>query len=198
MIIKICGITNQADAETAVTAGATALGFNFWPKSPRFVSIETARAIAGGLPAPVWKVGLFVDETAARMEETMQEAGMDVAQVHGPLDGPLAVRYWRAFPATAPNLRGLLAGMQAEAAVIDTPAGEARGGTGRSFDWTLAAGLPGHIVLAGGLGPDNVQEAIRVARPWGVDACSRLESAPGIKDPEKVRAFVAAIRSICT
>ena len=198
MIIKICGITRPADAETAVAAGATALGFNFWPKSPRFVSIEAARAIARGLPAAVWKVGLFVDETPARIEQTMQEAGMDLAQIHGPLDGPLAVRHWRAFPANTPNLARLLAGMQAEAAVIDTPAAEARGGTGRSFDWTLAAGLPGRIVLAGGLGPDNVQRAIAAAKPWGVDACSRLESAPGIKDPEKVRAFVAAIRSQCT
>jgi len=198
MIIKICGITNMADAETAAEAGATALGFNFWPKSPRFVSVEVARAIAGRLPASVWKVGLFVDEPAAQIEKIMLDAKMDVAQVHGSLDAPLAVRHWRAFAATTRDLAGELARMKAEAAVIDTPAGEARGGTGRAFDWTLAAGLPGRIVLAGGLGPDNVGEAIAAAKPWGVDACSRLESSPGIKDPEKVRAFVAAIRASCT
>ena len=198
MIIKICGITNIADAETAAEAGATALGFNFWLKSPRFVSVEVARAIAGRLPASVWKVGLFVDEPAAQIEKIMLDAKMDVAQVHGSLDAPLAVRHWRAFAATTRDLAGELARMKAEAAVIDTPAGQARGGTGRTFDWTLAAGLPGRIVLAGGLGPDNVGEAIAAAKPWGVDACSRLESSPGIKDPEKVRAFVAAIRASCT
>ena len=86
--------------------------------------------------------------------------------------------------------------MSAEAAVIDTPAGPERGGTGRTFDWTLAAQLPGRIVLAGGLGPDNVADAIRAVRPWGVDACSRLESSPGRKDAEKVRAFIANIRDL--
>ena len=190
MIIKVCGITNRQDACESVAAGADALGFNFWPKSPRFVAEETARRLAGECPPHVLKVAVFVDETADRIEALMQRIGLDVAQVHGPLDRPLAVRHWLACAAGAPPPDDATA----EAFVVDTPSVEQRGGTGRAFDWSLAKGLPGRIVLAGGLAADNVADAIRAARPWGVDACSRLEQAPGRKDPAKVRAFIEAAR----
>jgi phosphoribosylanthranilate isomerase len=192
MIIKVCGITNREDAEAAAEAGADALGFNFWPGSPRYLSPEMAGRVIEA--ARVLKVGVFVDETAERIEAMMREMRLDVAQVHGGLDRPPGVRHWRALPPSAPGLRAVLEHLDAEAALVDTPSGAQQGGTGRTFDWSLAAGLPGRIILAGGLGPDNVAEAIRTVRPWGVDACSRLESRPGRKDHEKVRAYVEAAR----
>jgi phosphoribosylanthranilate isomerase len=105
----------------------------------------------------------------------------------------LRARFWQAFSA-GPDLAARMGGSAAEAFLIDTPAGAARGGTGRTFDWDLVRGLPGRIVLAGGLGPDNVAEAVRQVRPWGVDACSRLVSAPGRKDAAKVRALIQRVR----
>jgi len=194
MIIKICGITTEADAAACARAGATALGFNFWPRSPRYVTPQEASRPLAAVPSGVLKVGVFVDETAAVIESLVGELMLDVAQVHGTLDRPLVVRHWTAYSASTPGLKEILQSTGAEAVLIDTPAGEERGGTGRTFDWSLAAGLLGHVILAGGLGPDNVAEAIAAARPWGVDASSRLEVAPGRKDIHKVRAFVEAAR----
>lgn len=191
-LIKICGITALEDALAACDAGADALGFNFWPRSPRYVEPERAARIIERIPGDALAVGVFVDETAERIEEIAAAAGIEVAQLHGECGVP-RLRWWKALEA-GPDVRRAMEQWDAEAFLLDAPAGARRGGTGRAFDWTLARGLPGRIVLAGGLGPDNVKEAIRVARPWGVDACSRLESAPGRKDPEKVRAFVREVR----
>ena len=191
-LIKICGITALEDALAACDAGADALGFNFWPRSPRYIEPERAAQIIERIPGNVLAVGVFVDEEAERIEATAAAAGIEVAQLHGACGVP-RLRWWKALEA-GPEARREMEQFEAEAFLLDTPAGAQRGGTGRAFDWTLACGLPGRIVLAGGLGPDNVREAIRAARPWGVDACSRLESAPGRKDPEKVRAFVRAVR----
>lgn len=191
-LIKICGITALEDALAACDAGADALGFNFWPRSPRYVEPERAARIIERIPGDALAVGVFVDETAERIEEIAAAAGIEVAQLHGECGVP-RLRWWKALEA-GPDVRRAMEQLDAEAFLLDAPAGAQRGGTGRAFDWTLARGLPRRIVLAGGLGPDNVKEAIRVARPWGVDACSRLESAPGRKDPEKVRAFVREVR----
>ena len=191
-LIKICGITALEDALAACDAGADALGFNFWPRSPRYIEPERAAQIIERIPGNVLAVGVFVDEPAERIEATAAAAGVEVAQLHGACGAP-RLRWWKALEA-GPDVRRQMKQSDAEAFLLDAPAGAQRGGTGRVFDWTLACGLPGRIVLAGGLGPDNVREAIRAARPWGVDACSRLESAPGRKDPEKVRAFVRAVR----
>jgi len=191
-VIKICGITALEDALAACDAGADALGFNFWPRSPRYIEPERAAQIIERIPGNVLAVGVFVDEAAERIEATAAAAGIEVAQLHG-ASGVPRLRWWKALEA-GPEARREMEQFEAEAFLLDTPAGAQRGGTGRAFDWTLARGLPGRIVLAGGLAPDNVREAIRAARPWGVDACSRLESAPGRKDPEKVRAFVRAVR----
>ena len=168
-IIKVCGITREADAWAAVEAGATAIGFNFWPGSPRYVPPQNWM-----WSLPVCKVGIFVGE----VPETW---GLDVAQIYGDAC-PAGVRIWRGVKPGA-------ARQGAEAYVWDVSEG-----TGRAFDWSLAHGLPERIVLAGGLDGSNVGAAIAAARPWGVDACSRLEAAPGVKDPVKVRAFVNAAK----
>jgi phosphoribosylanthranilate isomerase len=198
VFIKICGITSLEDAELAVAAGADALGFNFWPPSPRHISPQKAAAITAKLGSTTVKVGVFVDASTVDVTETVHSAGLDLAQIHGPVP-PLTVRFWQALSA-GPGLENQLqTAMQTsppEAFLIDTPAGARRGGTGRAFDWSLVRGLPGRIVLAGGLAPDNVAQAIREARPWGVDACSQLESAPGRKDPARVRAFIQAVREV--
>lgn len=178
MMIKVCGITNLEDAVAAVEAGASALGFNFYLGSPRYVAPEIAASIAACLPAHVIKVGVFVNESE-------DVAGMDVAQLHGDSAAP-AMRYWRAvrFSGALPN------DDNAEAFLLDTPSAHLHGGTGETFDWTRAYGLPGKIILAGGLDGTNVRTAIQQARPWGVDACSRIESAPGKKDLEKMKRFI--------
>jgi phosphoribosylanthranilate isomerase len=193
-LIKICGITALEDALAACDAGADALGFNFWPGSPRYIEPERASRIIERIPGHVLAVGVFVHETAERIEEIAAISGIEAAQLHGDCGVP-RLRWWKALEA-GPEVRRLIEQFPAEAFLLDAPAGAQHGGTGRTFDWKLAAGLPGRIVLAGGLGPDNVKEAIRAARPWGVDACSRLESAPGRKDAAKVRAFVRAVREM--
>jgi phosphoribosylanthranilate isomerase len=192
IVVKICGITSVEDALMAVEAGADALGFNFYRNSPRFTSIEKVAKIVQIVPQNTLKLGVFVDAGADEIARIMREVGLDLAQVHGESPG-LTVRFWQAF-AAGPALSERIDASSAEAFLIDTPASVQRGGTGRSFDWSLARGLSGKIVLAGGLGPDNVAEAIRQVRPWGVDACSRLESAAGRKDAAKVRALIQAVR----
>ncbi len=192
VLVKICGITCLEDALAAVEAGADALGFNFYPASPRFTTIEQVARIVQSVPQSTLKLGVFVDAGADEIATIVREVGLDLAQVHGDASG-LTVRFWQALSA-GPDLSGKTNIRNAEAFLVDTPAGAARGGTGLSFDWSLARNLPGKIVLAGGLGPDNVAEAIRQARPWGVDACSRLERAPGRKDTAKVRALIQAVR----
>lgn len=194
MIIKICGITNLEDALAAVEFGATALGFNFWKGSKRYLELPAANKIIQELPKTVLAVGVFVDAPATVMDRIAQEVGLDVVQLHGQLDRKPKTPLWQAYAANTEGLRENMGQSPAEAFLIDTPAGEQRGGTGKAFDWTLAAGLPGRIVMAGGLGADNVGGAIRAARPWGVDACSRLEVRPGKKDLQKMEDFVQAVR----
>lgn len=192
VLVKICGITCVEDALAAVEAGADALGFNFFPGSPRFTNIEKVANIVQKVPRNTLKVGVFVDTSAEEIARVVREAGLDLTQVHGETPG-LTVRFWQAL-AAGPGLSEKMQSSAAEAFLIDTPAGAQRGGTGRKFDWSLVQGLAGKIVLAGGLGPDNVAEAIRQVRPWGIDACSRLESVPGRKDAAKVRALIQAVR----
>jgi phosphoribosylanthranilate isomerase len=186
MMIKVCGITNREDALAAVDTGATALGFNFYPQSPRYISPETAAEISRDLN--VLKVGVFVNEADAAA--IAARAGMDILQMHGnerPDQLPTGVRVWKAFRVTSKWNSDTMTGYNVEAFLLDGPAP----GTGEGFDWNRAAGLS-NIILAGGLGPDNVAEAIRLVRPWGVDACSGLERAPGLKDHDKMRRFVRA------
>jgi len=207
LLVKICGITSTEDAALAVDAGADAVGFVLWPGSPRAVSPERAAAIARDIPEPVLRVGVFVDASAEEMARTADAVGLDLLQLHGEeppsalagLPRPVlkAVRVGDGFsPSEALGHAVVAAGI-----LVDTRLpGEARvhGGTGVAFDWSLVATLRDRVpflVLAGGLGPSNVAEAIRAVRPHGVDVSSGVESGPGRKDPEKVRAFVEAARS---
>jgi phosphoribosylanthranilate isomerase len=195
IVVKICGITTLDDALQAAEAGASALGFNFWPRSKRYITPAAAAAITEKLPADMLKVGVFVDAAESEFTAIASEAGLDIVQLHGaPAISP-SIRHWLAFSATAAGIQATMEKSGAEAFLMDTPAGDERGGTGRTFDWSLVRDLPGRIVLAGGLGPDNVAQAIRKVRPWGVDACSRLESSPGRKDHAKVTEFIRAARS---
>jgi phosphoribosylanthranilate isomerase len=197
MILKICGITNQDDATAATRAGATAIGFNFYPKSPRYIAPERAAAIATA--EGVRRIGVFVNERRERVEEIARVASLDTAQLHGDestADYPESLAVWKAFRVGPGfDLSGAGRNSRAEALVLDGPAGELYGGAGRTFDWTLAAASGRHIILAGGLDASNVAQAIALARPWGVDACSRLETAPGIKDHKKMNEFLQAAKA---
>jgi phosphoribosylanthranilate isomerase len=183
MMIKICGITRREDAMVAVEAGATALGFIFYPKSPRYVTPSAAAALGEGLTT--WKVGVFVDESPAAIEVVMRAANLDVAQIYGS-EIPANTRVWRAIRSTEPRASASGQTLNIEAILFDGPA------NGISFDWTSALDPEHKVIVAGGLDASNVAEAIRIAKPWGVDASSKLESAPGIKDHDKVKAFIKA------
>ena len=201
MIVKVCGITRREDAEAAVEAGASALGFIFYKPSPRYVTPENACELGESLN--VWKVGVFVDESPASIEAVMRAASLDVAQIYGgaALSG---TRIWRAIRISVdglprPHGQGLQTlpiragwkseSQQAEALFLDSH------GNGVSFNWTLARDAAEKVIIAGGLDASNVAEAIRIARPWGVDASSKLEVSPGIKDHDKMRRFIDAARN---
>ncbi|HWQ53652.1 MAG TPA: phosphoribosylanthranilate isomerase [Bryobacteraceae bacterium] len=192
MIVKICGITNREDALAAIEGGAAALGFNFWPRSPRYVAPRLAAEIGAALPASVWKVGVFVNEPLAA--EIAREIGLDIVQLHGdetPAAYPAGFRVWKAARVEAGFDLAAWDACPAEALLLDGPAGALYGGAGAAFDWNLARGAK-KIVLAGGLDASNVRAAIEQAHPWGVDACSRIEAAPGRKDHRRMAAFLKA------
>ena len=190
MMVKICGITNREDALAAIEGGAAALGFNFYPASPRYITPEAAAEISAGLPG-VWKVGVFVDEAPERVLRIAQQAGLDIAQLHGSESRenyPQGIRVWKAIRVRDGQVPKIL-DFRAEAVLLDGPA------TGQSFDWRNIPGMSrfaGKLILAGGLDAGNVRSAIEQAHPWGVDACSRLESAPGRKDHFKMAEFLKA------
>ena len=195
MILKICGITGANDAATAIEAGATAIGFNFYPRSPRYISPDHAAAI---LTPGARRVGVFVNEAAARIEEIARLAGLDIAQLHGDeaaADYPAALAIWKAARVGEGFTFAPYEDAPAEALLLDGPAAELYGGAGRTFDWRLAARSNKRIIVAGGLDASNVARAIQLAKPWGVDACSRIESAPGIKDHRKMIDFLQAAKA---
>ena len=207
LVVKICGITCPEDGRLAVEAGADALGFVFWPGSPRSIDPLEASAVSRGLPESVLRVGVFVDASRDELERIVDAADLDVLQLHGnePLEALAALprpvlKAVRVGPGFAVD-EALRAAEAAAGLVVDTRLpGEAQspGGTGVAFDWSLVSGLAGRVpflMLAGGLGPGNVAEAIRAVRPHGVDVSSGVESRPGRKDGAKVRAFVEAARA---
>lgn len=183
MMVKVCGITRREDALVAAEAGASAIGFIFYPQSPRYIVPERAAELGEGLD--LWKVGIFVDETPAAIEAVMRAAHLDIVQVYGG-GSPAGARVWKAFRVADSFDCALAEG--AEAVFLDSAK------NGASFDWNLARKAGPKVIVAGGLDASNVAVAIDAAKPWGVDASSKLESAPGIKDYEKVRAFVKAAR----
>lgn len=211
--IKICGVTRPSDACAIAAAGADAIGLNFYAGSSRHLSRDQAHAITASLPAVVQKVGVFVNATAAEIRELAAAAPLDWIQLHGDEPpglvaelAPLGViRAWRIGPGAWERLATYLAecrrqGALPRAILLDAAQGAAYGGTGKTLDWSevarhraILAGLP--LILAGGLRPENVAEAIRVARPDGVDTASGVEIRPGEKDPARVQAFVAAAKA---
>jgi indole-3-glycerol phosphate synthase/phosphoribosylanthranilate isomerase len=201
IVLKICGITNQEDADAATAAGATAIGFNFYPRSPRYIAPERAAGISTA--SGVRRVGVFVNDSRQRVEEVVRIAALDVAQLHGdetPADYPATVAVWKAERMSRQFRFSDFKNLPAEALLLDGPAAELYGGAGKTFDWSLldsttpaAAGR--RIILAGGLDAGNVALAVAVAHPWGVDACSRIESAPGQKDHKKMNQFLQAAKA---
>jgi len=201
--IKICGITNLDDALLAAELGADALGFIFYPKSPRYVSPDTVREIIAHLPPFVVTVGVFVDEAAAVVRDLAAQVGLDWVQAHGqePPDycrslGRRVIKGFRMKDASSlQDLEPYRGAVQA--LLLDTYKKGQVGGTGENFDWRLAreAKKYGQVILAGGLTPDNVAQAIKVAQPQAVDTASGTEAAPGRKDVEKLRAFFKAVKN---
>ncbi len=192
MMVKICGITNRDDAFAAMEAGASAIGFNFYPASPRYISPTGAAIIGEKIPASVWKVGIFVSEGADSVAKIAINVGLDVAQLYG-MSEARGIRIWRACRTNDDIVNGV-SDQTVEALLLDAPSEEddEYGGTGKTFDWSRAKGLTKKIIVAGGLDASNVRQAIEASQPWGVDACSRLEKSPGIKDHEKMRQFIKA------
>ena len=201
MLIKICGITRLEDAQFAVACGANALGFVFWPDSPRSIDPARARAIAAVLPPFVTPVGVFVNQPAEYVNEVAAAVGLGVVQLHGDESIEFAASLRR------PVLKAMaLNAMTLNHAIDRWPAGMMvlldahdpvrRGGTGRTIDWTAAASVAARrpIVLAGGLTPDNVAGAIEQVRPFGIDVSSGVEAAPGVKDHGRLRQLFDAIR----
>jgi phosphoribosylanthranilate isomerase len=205
LFVKVCGITSPEDGAAAAEAGADAIGLVFWPESPRAVTVEQARAIGAALPPSVVRVGVFVNAGRDDMARVADAAGLDLLQLHGdeppealaglPRRALKAIRVGDGFaPEDALRYEGRAAGL-----LLDTRASGAPGGTGRPFDWSLVRGVRERarfLLLAGGLGPENVRGAIEAVRPDGVDASSLLEAAPGRKDHGRVRAFVEEVRAM--
>ena len=197
--VKICGVTDPANALAAVELGADYLGLNFYPGSPRFVdagrALEIARAVAGRVPL----VGVFVNAPGGQIEEIAGRVGLDLVQLSGD-EGPEAVapfagRALKAFRTGAlPDREEIASYGDLWGVLIDAPHGSLYGGTGAAWDYGSASGFSGRLFLAGGLGPDNVRRAVETARPWGVDVCSRVESAPGVKDLELLRRLFLEVR----
>ncbi len=210
---KICGITNLEDALTAVDAGADALGFVFYESSPRRIDPEAARKIVKELPEMIEKVGVFVNQTEESICVLADAAGLTAVQLHGDNEDPHVADL---IAERRPHLK-VVVGISmhhpkpegwammwhpdvVHAFLVDSGNSSNYGGTGKTFDWQASQrsieeiARLGRVVVAGGLTPGNVTAAIRMLRPWGVDVASGVETRPGMKDREKVRAFVAAVR----
>jgi phosphoribosylanthranilate isomerase len=199
--VKICGITSRDDARAAVEAGADALGFVFVEGTPRWIEPEAAAAITAELPPFITAVGVFADRTTSEIERIAAVSGISVAQLHG--DEPpeacvqLRIPFVKAIRiAREGDLAHLAAYKEARAFVLDAYDPARLGGTGRTFPWAIAreAARQHRIVLAGGLTPDNVAEAIAQVRPYAVDVSSGVETSPGRKDHRKLRAFIERAR----
>lgn len=199
MMVKICGVTRVEDAIAAVSLGATAIGFIFWAGSPRRIAPSDARAIADSLPPEVLKVGVFVDAAPEDIRRAIDGAHLTAAQLHGDDSAPaaraLATRVFKAMSleqvsdAALEEWRGI-------PILLDAHDPVRRGGTGRTIDWSRAATVAARhdVILAGGLRPDNVVDAITRVRPYGIDVSSGVEASPGVKDHDKLRGLFDALR----
>lgn len=204
--VKICGITNAEDAKAAVDAGADAIGFVLYRKSPRFVEAELVKRIVAGLPPFVSPVGVFVNEDMKKVRDLMDSCGLALAQLHGdenaaycealgrPVLKGIRLRDRSALLALAEySGRALVRGF-----VVDAFSEETYGGTGQVADWTLAAEAAeaAKVLLAGGLTPENVGKAIEQVKPYGVDVSSGVEASPGKKDHAKIQAFIRSVKLV--
>lgn len=205
--VKICGITNLEDALLAVKFGADELGFNFYKKSQRYISPDAARKIIDELPPNILKVGVFVNESIDSIDRIAKVACLDTIQLHGDEDFSCVSRVRKrtglqvikALRITSESVIGDAMDYDSDAILLDSYSSSERGGTGETADWDVAQEVGifvphAQLYLAGGLSAVNVAEAIRKVRPYAVDACSRLESAPGKKDPEKLEKFISAAK----
>ncbi|WP_242396363.1 phosphoribosylanthranilate isomerase [Anaeromyxobacter oryzisoli] len=197
--VKLCGFRRLDDALAAAALGADALGFNFWPRSKRFVEPAAARAIVARLPPGVTAVGVFVDPTREELLAAIAASGVGAVQLHGDeppaLCAGLPVPVVKAIRVEGPRSLAALASYEVSGFLLDSPS-PGYGGSGAAFDWALAAEAAANrrVWLAGGLTPENVAEAIRAVRPFGVDVASGVESAPGVKDHQKMKRFIEAAR----
>jgi len=203
-VVKICGITNLDDALAAVGAGADALGFNFYKPSPRYITSQHAREIIEQLPESLLTVGVFVNEDSEAVRVIAEEAGLGALQLHG----DESLEYCReladfyvikTFAVSDTFDIQAMHAYKVEAVMLDTKHNNLRGGTGRVFDWSVAQQVRPMIpklFLAGGLSPENVQNAVEIVRPFAVDACSALEDRPGKKNHERMRVFINTVRGV--
>jgi phosphoribosylanthranilate isomerase len=199
--IKICGITRSEDIDAAVAAGADAVGFVFYPPSPRYLTNESAAALVRRVPPFVTRVGLFVNAPAEDVRATLAVVPLDLLQFHGDEEAAYCTQFGRPYLKAARVRPGLdllefvRAHPAAQGLLLDAWV-EAYGGVGQSFDWSLVpTGLPAPMVLSGGLHAGNVVEAIDKLHPWAVDVSSGVEAGKGIKDADKMAAFIAAVRT---
>jgi len=199
--IKICGITNPSDAESVVEAGADAIGFMFFKDSPRFITKEKAKAIIREVPPFISKVGVFVNASRDEILRTVEETGIDTLQFHGD-ETPEACRDFglktiKAFRVQGKDMLQIMPRYDVDAWLLDSFVAGERGGTGKTFNWDLAVhanslGTP--IILAGGLNPANVAQAVTKVEPFGVDVCSGVEASRGKKDPKLIATFIERAR----
>jgi phosphoribosylanthranilate isomerase len=204
MLVKICGITSIEDAEAAVHAGAAAIGFVFWPKSPRFIDPHEARSIVSTLPPFVVPVGVFVNQPAAHVKGVAALVRLGAVQLHGDED----VLYVAGLDVPVIKAVSIEGHDDAEridiwprrtTLLLDVHDPVSRGGTGRTIDWQAAAAIAARrrTLLAGGLTPENVAEAVTLVRPFGIDVSSGVERSPGVKDHARIRALFEALRGHC-
>jgi phosphoribosylanthranilate isomerase len=200
--VKICGLTTVDDALRCAELGADAIGLNFWPASPRFIDLGTARRIVDALADQVETVGVFVDFELSQIRKILEQTGISWAQLHGG-EAPELVRAllphaYKAIGVKDGSVVELARRYPGEHLLLDASVPGMPGGTGRTFDWSIAAVVAKErkLTLAGGLTPHNVAEAVRRVRPFRVDVASGVESAPGRKDPALVEAFIAAAKSV--
>lgn len=199
--IKVCGIKTVDDALAAMEAGADMLGFNFYPKSPRYLEVGTCRDIMSVMRkyGHITYVGVFVNASTQEVRATMETCGLNLAQLHGDETSEMVQslygKAFKAFRGIPQNINGFVR-EAAPALLVDASVKGAYGGTGVTADWRRAAELAKHypLLLAGGLTPENVAGAVRQVRPWGVDVASGVESTPGVKDAGKMKAFVKAVK----
>jgi phosphoribosylanthranilate isomerase len=208
MLIKICGITNKADAFAAVEAGADALGFVLWPQSKRYVAVEAAARIVEMLPTSIARVAVLVNPSREEVGQLLATGAFTTLQFHGDETPEFCAAWcgrakvWKAFRvADAASLAPIAGYSVVDAVLLDSYSPASRGGTGRTFDWSLVReakkfGRP--VILSGGLTPANAREAVSIAQPDGVDVSSGVEMAPGRKDHEKVREFIRNAKAAIT